>query len=63
MALVGNGQYNFIPCPGFVGTIFVNSISNVLSTMANTCELIVEALNGAKIVSIPGGLSCNDNKI
>jgi hypothetical protein len=63
LAFVGNGQYNFIPCPGFVGTIFVNSISNILSTMANTCELIVETLNTAKIAAIPGGLPSNENKI
>lgn len=31
--------------------------------MANTCELIVETLNNAKIVAIPGGLPYNENKI
>ena len=51
-----NGQYNFIPCAGFVGTIFVHSLSNVLSVMASNCELEIHTLNGAKIEVIPGGL-------
>lgn len=34
-ATIGNGQYCFIPCPGFIGTIFVNSIANTLNTMAS----------------------------
>lgn len=34
-AFMGNGSYSFIPCPGFVGTVFVNSCSNILSTMGS----------------------------
>lgn len=56
-AQIGLGQYSFISCPGFIGTIFVNSISNILSTMGNECELNVEMLNGAKLVEVPGGYS------
>lgn len=57
----GNGQYCFIPCPGFIGTVFVNSISNILSTFASNCELKIEPLNGAKIEKIYGGLPMKDN--
>jgi len=54
-AQIGHGQYCFIPCPGFIGTIFVNTISNILSTMANECKLKIEMLNGAKLIEVPGG--------
>jgi len=54
-AMMGNGQYSFIPCPGFLGTIFVNAISNILSTMGSRCELNIEMENGARLVDVPGG--------
>lgn len=52
--MVGNGTFNFIPCPGFIGTIFVNSISNVIATMGRNCKLNVEVLNGVKIEKVYG---------
>ena len=53
-AHIGHGQYCFISCPGFIGTIFVNTLSNILSTMANECKLKIEMLNGAKLMEVPG---------
>ena len=62
-AHIGQGQYCFIPCPGFIGTIFVNTISNILSTMANECKLRVDMLNGAKLLEVPGGYNVEENLI
>ena len=44
IALEGNGMYAFIPDSGFVGTTFVNSISNVLVTCAKDVKL--DIMNG-----------------
>ena len=54
-ATLGNGQYNFIPCPGFLGTIFVNAISNILNTMASRCELELEMLSKNRFDRALGG--------
>lgn len=62
-AQIGQGQYCFIPCPGFIGTIFVNTISNILSTMANECQLKIELLNGVKLEKVPGGYPVENNVI
>lgn len=62
-AQIGQGQYCFIPCPGFIGTIFVNTISNILSTMANECQLKIEFLNGVKLDNVPGGYPIDKNVI
>jgi hypothetical protein len=35
LAVIGHGKYSFIPDSGLVGTVFVNSLSNLLSTYAN----------------------------
>ncbi len=59
----GKGLYSFIPCPGFVGTIFVNSISNIFSTMANNCEVTIEAINGAYVEQVLGGYSFEDRVV
>jgi len=36
IALVGDGSYSFIPDAGFVGTAFVNTLSNLLATYARS---------------------------
>ena len=41
-ASLGNGSYNFIPDSGMVGTVFVNSVSNILVTMAKNVTLSIE---------------------
>jgi hypothetical protein len=49
LAIEGNGSYAFIPDSSFVGTIFVNSLSNLLTTISSNTILSIEPLNGAKI--------------
>jgi len=45
LSVAGNGAYAFIPDGSFVGTIFVNALSNLLSTAANNVRLCVEMEN------------------
>jgi hypothetical protein len=47
LAVAGNGAYAFIPDGSFVGTIFVNALSNLLSTFATNVCLSIE-LNQSK---------------
>jgi len=42
LAICGNGAYSFIPDGGFVGTILVNALGNLLSTFANNVSLKIE---------------------
>lgn len=51
LASIGHGDYSFIPCPGFIGTIFVNTLSNLMSTMAINTKVHLIPMNGAKIKS------------
>jgi len=39
LATEGNGQYAFIPDAGLVGTVFVNALSNILSTQAKNVKV------------------------
>lgn len=55
IAQEANGIYAFIPDSSFVGTVFVNSLSNILPTIATNVQINVEGCNGAKIKGIPGG--------
>eukprot|EP00913_Durusdinium_trenchii_P012320 g11565.t1 len=55
MAEKGFGVYSFIPDAGFVGTIFVNYISNLLSTMALSAMLLLDP-EGGEIKEVYGGL-------
>ena len=41
LALDGGGMYAFIPDSGFVGTAFVNSLANILSTITCDAQLSV----------------------
>jgi len=50
LATEGGGMYCFIPDSSFVGTAFVNAISNTLSTYAHNVRLSVEPQNGAELV-------------
>jgi len=43
LAILGNGQYSFIPDAGFVGTTFVHASSNILSTVARRVVLKVSS--------------------
>lgn len=69
LAIDSAGSYNFIPDAGFVGTIFVNAMANVLVTMAKDVELTLKPVNGASFAAnspILGGypvLSNNSDSI
>jgi len=54
LAVQGNGAFAFIPCPGFVGTIFVNSVANILTTMGRNATVKIHTSNGVKIKNIIG---------
>mmetsp|Transcript_818 Transcript_818/g.1830 ORF Transcript_818/g.1830 Transcript_818/m.1830 type:complete len:682 (-) Transcript_818:95-2140(-) len=47
IAISGSGGYAFIPDAGFVGTVFVNSMSNLLVTMAKDAVVTLKPLGGA----------------
>lgn len=56
LAVEGNGMYAFIPDSGFVGTIFVNATSALLSTLAGNVNLSIEPLvKGSTVSKIFGG--------
>eukprot|EP00800_Vazella_pourtalesii_P003159 TRINITY_DN1319_c1_g4_i1.p1 TRINITY_DN1319_c1_g4~~TRINITY_DN1319_c1_g4_i1.p1 ORF type:complete len:684 (+),score=88.35 TRINITY_DN1319_c1_g4_i1:50-2053(+) len=66
IAMEGQGMYTFIPDSSFVGTSFVNAVSNALSTISRNVELSIETLNGTTIITdgekgeqIGGGHLCN----
>jgi len=52
LATFGSSSYSFIPDPGFVGTIFVNTLSNLLVTMAREVYLDLEPNSGSEIVVV-----------
>jgi len=57
LAIVGSGTYAFIPDAGFVGTVFVNAMTNLLVTMAKDATLTLTPINGASLSSgVMGGL-------
>lgn len=60
MAKHGSGCYSFIPDAGFVGTIFVNLMSNLLVTMAQQVTLVLEPNEDAVIKHIYGGHKITD---
>lgn len=46
IAFEGGGMYSFIPDSGFVGTAFINSLANTLSTFTNDARLEITGQNG-----------------
>ncbi len=50
LATTGHGVYSFIPCPGFVGTIIVNTLANILITAGVDARLHIKPLNGAQLI-------------
>ena len=42
LANCGHGSFSFIPDAGMVGTIFVNSISNIMSSYASNLKVYIE---------------------
>lgn len=51
LAREGQGGYSFIPDSSFVGTVFVHAIANLKVTIAKSCRLTIEPLNGATFVN------------
>lgn len=51
IAIIGSGTYAFIPDAGFVGTIFVNAMTNLLVTMATNVTLTLTPLAGTTFPS------------
>ena len=54
LAVEGGGHFGFIPDSSFVGTIFINTISNVLSTAIPESTLLLEAAPGVTITKCQG---------
>jgi len=50
IAIEGSGMYAFIPDSGFVGTTFVNALSNLLVTKAKQVTLNIETAPGYTVV-------------
>lgn len=44
------GTYSFIPDAGFVGTVMIHRLANLLSTVVNKAHVIVEGSNSGEIV-------------
>lgn len=61
IAQVGYGSYSFIPDPGFVGTIFVHSLANLLTTVAVMTQIKLIPLDKTALASQGGtpGLVAN----
>eukprot|EP00928_Gymnodinium_smaydae_P047513 TRINITY_DN31714_c0_g1_i1.p1 TRINITY_DN31714_c0_g1~~TRINITY_DN31714_c0_g1_i1.p1 ORF type:complete len:958 (+),score=173.89 TRINITY_DN31714_c0_g1_i1:64-2937(+) len=58
LAKEGNGTYAFIPDAVIVGTTFVNSVANVLSTLSQSATLNLMPRGGAEITGqVLGGFS------
>lgn len=48
LAIEGRGSFAFIPDGQFVGTVFVNALSNLMTTLAVDAVLCIENSNGAQ---------------
>jgi len=55
LAIIGSGTYAFIPDAGFVGTVFVNAMTNLLVTMAKDVKVTLTPRNGAALVGYEEG--------
>lgn len=42
LSSLGNGSFSFIPDGSFVGTVFVNTLANVLTTIATNIKITIE---------------------
>ena len=62
LAIEGGGSYGFIPDSTLVGTIFVNALSNFLTTAMSNPTLSLEPENGATFEEdqpVMGGHICH----
>lgn len=53
-------MYSFIPDGGFVGTAFINTISNILTTMARTAKISLDPMNGSIFGKTFGNFQINN---
>lgn len=60
LAMEGFGAYAFIPDAGFVGTVFVNAMSNLLATMARD---VVVTLRSTRKMTVLGGHQMSQNEV
>jgi len=49
IASIGNGCFSFIPDSGFIGTVLVNSIANICTTVGRHSKLTIKSLNDKEI--------------
>lgn len=61
IAREGNGKYAFIPDSSLVGTVFVNAMSNLMSTAANEVTLQLETQNETKLEMKDGNCKSDIN--
>jgi len=54
IASFGDGTYSFIPDAGFVGTIFINTLCNLLLVMSREVTVTLEA-KGREFLKVKGG--------
>lgn len=54
IAVLGSGSYSFIPDCGFVGTVFVHALTNILCNFAMCSELTVTLPPGVSAVRVCG---------
>merc|ERR1719161_2537164 len=53
LAIAGCGSYAFIPDAGFVGTVFVNAMTNLLVTMATNVSITLTPYEGTTFPANP----------
>lgn len=59
IAMLGRSMYAFIPDSSFVGTTFVNAVSNILASASTTqFTLKLEANEGVKLSGVLSGQTC-----
>lgn len=51
------GSFKYISDASMVGTVKINQLANIYSTIANNCLIKIESLNEAKILNIPGNFN------
>lgn len=59
---IGKGSYHFIPDAGFVGTIFVNALSNLLLTCATHCYVKIIFSNDTTEILNIGSCRLNSSR-
>jgi len=59
LADIGDASYSFIPDAGFVGTVFVNTVSNLLCTMARETHLTLQPEDGCEVLGVMGGYTAS----